>query len=312
MLFRFGLFLGRVLSLSQLQLAGRALGRVAFLLFRKDRGIILKQLNFVYPDLNSRQRENWCLECFKHFGQLFFEFLGMEKIDADWESLLEVENEQALKAALDQKRGVLLLGLHQGNWELLPLYAKRTGIAMNAASTNVPESRINELILQRRENPFMSIIRRGDPGAVRKLLACLKNQQVLVLINDQDTNVPSTWAPFFGIPAKTPVGVSTLALKTGALIVSYTVLRQERGRFKLSFESLGPFRTAKPAGAKDVFMLSLILNRHLDQLVRRAPQQWAWFHRRWRHRSTREEALQMREWEAEFDRFGWTNRIDAS
>ena len=93
------------------------------------------------------------------------------------------------------------MALHQGNWELISLFAKHAQIKMNAVTTNFPESRVNEKLLERRGNPWMSIIRRGEPGTVSKLLSSLRNREVLILAIDQDTNVPSNWVPFFGMPA---------------------------------------------------------------------------------------------------------------
>ena len=119
------------------------------------------QLGKIHPELSPAQRESWCRECFSHFGQLLTEFLGMQKIEELWPHCLDIENEEILQEALAQKKGVLLMALHQGNWELISLYAKHARIKMNATTANFPEARVNEKLLQRRENQWMSIIRRG-------------------------------------------------------------------------------------------------------------------------------------------------------
>ena len=291
-----GLWLAERCSLERLQFLGGMLGQFVHVLLYKERGIVLFQLEQVFPELSPEERRVWCRECFGHFGQLLMEFLGMQRIDEIWPDCCEIENEELLRQALKRGKGVLLMALHQGNWELISLYAKHAGITMHAATTNVPEARINERMLKRRENQYMRIIRRGESGAVRKLLNCLKHQQVLVLANDQDTNVPSNWVPFFGIPAKTPVGLATMALKTGAPILSYVILRQDGGRFKLIFDSVGSFGP-NAAGPGEVYSLNKELNRHLEFMIRREPKQWAWFHRRWRHRPGPEEFRQIKQLE---------------
>ena len=296
-IFCFGLFLGKVISLTQLQKLGRGFGSLAFLVLRKDRGIVEKQLELIFPEIDAEKRRQWTQECFGHFGQMLFEFLSLPQIFHNEANLLQVENDEALKNAIKAGKGVILLAMHTGNWELISAYAHRTGLKMSASTTNFPDPRINKLIENQREHVNMSILRRGSPGSIKKLLRCLRNKEVLVLAIDQDTNVLSTWAPFFGIPAKTPVGAAVFALKTGAKVVSYNVIRQADGTFKMTFETLGSFVRQRPEMEQDVYAVTRKLNLHLERRIREKPEQWAWFHRRWRHRPSEEEQQKMEELE---------------
>ena len=295
--FRFGLYLGKKLSISQLQKLGLGIGNFAYHVLRKDRGIVIKQLKLIFPELNDAKREQWTRECFQHFGQMLFEFLCLPQIINDQENLISVENEDALMNAVNAGKGVILLGMHMGNWELITAYAKRTGLFMTAATANFPDQRINQLMISQRKLENMEIMPRGTGMSSRKLFRCLKNKNILILIIDQDTNVPSTWVPFFGIPSKTPVGASVFALKTGASVVSYNVIRENDGTFRLKFETLGIFGRNHPSMEQDVYSVTRKINQHLEQRIRENPQQWAWFHRRWRHRPSAEELKKMEELE---------------
>ena len=295
--FRFGLFLGKKLSLLQLQKIGRGVGSVGYKVLRKDRGIIEKQLELIFPELDAAKRKQWTQDCFTHFGQMLFEFLSLPQILRNEADLLEVENEEVLTKAIQAEKGVILLAMHSGNWELISAYAKRSGLKMKAATTNFPDPRINELIESQREHGNMEILRRGTSTAIRKLLSCLREKEVLVLAIDQDTNVLSTWVPFFGIPAKTPIGAAVFALKTGASVISYNVIRLPNGTFRMRFETLGNFVRQHPEMEQDVYSVTRKMNLHLEQRIRENPPQWAWFHRRWRHRPAEEELKRMKEME---------------
>ena len=295
--FRFGLFLGKNLSLPRLQKMGREVGSFAYKVLRKDRGIVEKQLELIFPELDAAQRKQWTQACFAHFGQMLFEFLSLPQILRDEADLLEVENEEALTKAIQADKGVILLAMHSGNWELISAYAKRSGLKMKAATTNFPDPRINELIESQREHGNMEILRRGTSSSIRKLLSCLREKEVLILAIDQDTNVLSTWVPFFGIPAKTPVGAAVFALKTGASVLSYNVIRQPNGTFRMRFDTLGNFVRQHPKMEQDVYSVTRKMNLHLEKRIREKPQQWAWFHRRWRHRPAEEELKRMNELE---------------
>ena len=291
--FRFGLFLGKILTLSNLQKMGRGVGRFAYFVLLKDRGIIEKQLELIFPELDPFQRKQWTRECFTHFGQMLFEFMSLPQILHDEANLLYVENEDSIKNAIQMGKGVILLAMHSGNWELISAYAKRSGLKMKAATTNFPDPRINELIENQREHENMEILRRGTSSSIRKLLNCLREKEVLVLAIDQDTNVLSTWVPFFGIPAKTPIGASVFAIKTGAPVVSYNVIRQPNGTFRMRFETLGSFVRQHSEMEQDVYSVTKKMNLHLEKRIRENPQQWAWFHRRWRHHPAEEELQKM-------------------
>ncbi len=286
--FQGGLWLGKTLSLEHLQQLGRQVGRVAYRLFPKERGIAQTQLQRLFPeaaDMEVRVRE-----CFEHFGQLIFEFFAIEQIASEASERLVIENEAVLHEALSQERGVILLGMHFGNWELISVYAQLSGIPMSAATTNVPDPRLNEAIRNVRERGPLKLISRGDPQATRKLLRCFQNREVFVLAIDQDTNVPSHWVPFFDMPAKTPLSAASLALRTGAPVVNYLVFREPHGRFRLCFESWGTFsRDPEQSDAQSQFNVSWALNRKMETILREHPTQWAWFHRRWRHQPNAEE-----------------------
>ena len=296
-LFRFGLYLGKKLSISHLQKLGVGIGNFAYYFLRKDRGIVIKQLKLIFPELNNAKREQWTRECFRHFGQMLFEFLCLPQIIHNQDNLIRVENEAALLNAVNTGKGVILLGMHMGNWELITAYAKRTGLFMTAATANFPDKRINQLMINQRKLENLEIMPRGTGMSSRKLFRCLKNKNILILIIDQDTNVPSTWVPFFGIPAKTPIGAAVFALKTGASVVSYNVIRQSDRTFRLKFETLGVFDRNHPSLEKDIYSVTRSINEHLEKRIRENPQQWAWFHRRWRHRPSYEELKKMDELE---------------
>ena len=296
-LFRFGLYLGKKLSIPQLQKLGLMIGNFAYYVLRKDRGIVIKQLKLIFPELNNTEREQWTRECFRHFGQMLFEFLCLPQIISNQENLIEVENEAALMNAVNAGKGVILLGMHMGNWELITAYAKRTGLFMTASTANFPDQRINKLMINQRKHENMEIMPRGTGMSSRKLFRCLKKKNILILIIDQDTNVPSTWIPFFGIPAKTPIGAAVFSIKTGANVVSYNVIRESDGTFRLKFESLGIFGRNNTSMEKDIYSVTRKINEHLEGRIRENPQQWAWFHRRWRHRPSSEELKKMDELE---------------
>ena len=75
-------------------------------------------------------------------------------------------------------------------------------------------------------------------------------------------------------------------------MLSYAILRQPEGRFKLIFEKID-HHPETVSSEDQLFRLNRILNRHLEQMIEREPKQWAWIHRRWRHQPDEQERQDM-------------------
>lgn len=280
-----GHFLGRIIPLAKLQTFGKGIGHLAYFLLKKDRGIAEKQLAMVFPEIKDSERSQWAHECFLNFGQMIFEVLAIDQVIKNVDQYIHVDNPEVLEEALAEGKGVILLGIHAGNWEFIMPYWLKTGHPGTVVSTNFADPRLNEFFRKSRERGNIKVLPRGDPKTMKTILKCFQNKESFFLLIDQDTNVPSMFVPFFGTPAKTPIAASSLALKTGAIVVSFTMFRQPNGTFKLKFYRIGSFKKSKTT-QKDIFDVTLAFNRHIEELIRSDPVQWAWFHRRWRHQPT--------------------------
>jgi KDO2-lipid IV(A) lauroyltransferase len=65
----------------------------------------------------------------------------------------------------------------------------------------------------------VKVILRDRLDTAIKLLRALKRLECLILIIDQDTNVPGVFVDFFGQKAWPPVGLAVMALKSKAGIL---------------------------------------------------------------------------------------------
>ncbi len=282
---RLGAFLGRNLPFHTLQNLGKGLGWLAYRVLKKERSIIEQQLGWVFPDISLQQRDQWTRECFLHFGRLLFEILGMDHLEAEAHQRFVVHGAELLKEGKDAGKGTIVLGLHLGNWEALVPYLMTTEYIAKVAVTPLYDERLNDFFVQLRQRGNIQLIQRGRPEAVRAILKCFKQNEIFFVLIDQDTDVSSMFVPFFGRPAQTPIVASNLALKTGATVLSAAVARREDGRFDVHLERVGQFYVSSPT-QRDIYEVTLKFNQHIEQLIRRYPAQWAWFHRRWRHRPT--------------------------
>ena len=291
---RAGIALGNRLSFELLQFLGKCLGGSAYYLLWKDRGIVEQQLALVFEDIPLTLRKKWTFECFLHFGQMLFEILGVDRWFYQSTQRIKVRGEELLQEGYERGKGTIVLGAHIGNWELLPYYFERNGFSAKVAVTPIYDERLNEFFIKLRQRGGITLIPRGAPQSAREILQCFKKNEIFFVIIDQDTDVSSMFVPFFDIPAQTPIVAASLALKTGALVLSAMVIRLPHGQFEVQIERVGVFEKKK-ANRRDLYDVSLQFNLHLEDIIRRYPSQWAWFHRRWKHRPSQKDLQFLKE-----------------
>ena len=121
-----------------------------------------------------------------------------------------------------------------------------------------------------------------DGDAVRRVPRALKENGAVALLIDQGAvGLASTWVPFFGRMAKTPRGPGVFALRMRAPVIFVAPLRTPEGRFAFGLEEI-PIADTGDRNA-DVDRITADITSALERWVRRAPEQYFWHHRRWKH-----------------------------
>ncbi|MDO9124225.1 MAG: lysophospholipid acyltransferase family protein, partial [Deltaproteobacteria bacterium] len=118
-------------------------------------------------------------------------------------------------------------------------------------------------------------------SSLKKSLNCLRRNEILYLIADEQQRRGGVPIPFFGQVAFTPTGPAILSLKMGAPILPMFILRENGTPKRLV---IGPpieiERTLHLE--KDIETLTAKFTRVIEGAVRQYPGQWSWLNRRWK------------------------------
>jgi len=187
-----------------------------------------------------------------------------------------VEGWAQLDAARAAGRGVILMSPHIGCFEIINLYyaAQHPFTAMYKPPRNPTLARLMQLGRARGQATLVPT----DLSGVRALLAALKRREAIGILPDQvATGGDGVWAPFFGQPAYTPTLAASLQRKTGAAVFFIVAERLRRGRgYRLHVLPLdGELPDDKTAAAA-------CINRHVENIVRRFPEQYMWSYNRYK------------------------------
>jgi KDO2-lipid IV(A) lauroyltransferase len=169
---------------------------------------------------------------------------------------------------------------HIGNWELMGhAVAARYNLSVIAAP--IEPEQVNNMIVDLRAGMGVKTILRGRPGASRELVRVFKENRIMGILIDQDTDVESAFVDFMGRPAWTPTAAASMALKFGAPVIFGYVHRGKDNRHTVIIE--GPLNLIQTGDRdKDIIANTAMLTKMIENAIQKNPEQWVWMHRRWR------------------------------
>jgi KDO2-lipid IV(A) lauroyltransferase len=186
------------------------------------------------------------------------------------------------KAALAKGKGLLFLTSHFGNWELMALAFSlkyRPAYIVVRPLDNPFLDRLIDRIRSRGGNQLVE-----KKGSVRRVLRLLRQGEIVALLMDQNVDwYDGVFVPFFKDIACTNKALTVMALRTGAPVVPVYNVRQPDGRYRVVFEpAIDMVKTGDKT--RDIEENTALLNRIIENYVRRYPEQWFWVHQRWKTR----------------------------
>jgi KDO2-lipid IV(A) lauroyltransferase len=278
---------GAVAALNQLTLrrAGRIgewIGSLGYRPLGIRRAVVERQVRAAFPGLAEPEVLRIARASYAHLGRTSIETAVLpaysrEQVLAMFE---RVEGADVLARARAGGKGVLLVSGHLGNWELAGAFVAASGVPIEAVARGMENPLFDRYITRTRRALGMTVIH--DADAVRRVpRAAREGHAVAMLVDQGAAGLASSWVPFFGRFAKTPRGPAVFALRLGAPVVFATALRQPSGKYVMYYEEV----PVTPTGDReaDVDRIVADYTGTLERWIRRAPEQYFWHHRRWKH-----------------------------
>jgi KDO2-lipid IV(A) lauroyltransferase len=279
--------------------ACRLAGGLAWLLYKLDRRHRLvadDNLRHAFPDLTDPVlRDRRVRDVYRHFCLLLMEIVHLPRClrPKSWRHHLNLRDSPRLVRQLLSGRPLLFVTGHLGNWELGGYVLGLLGIATNAIARKLDNCYLERFLRTFRERTGQKIIYKQ--GEFDKIEAVLASRGVLATLGDQDAGERGLFVDFFGRPASTHKSIALLALEHNVPMVVIGTLRTQAGATPPEGPGVGtplhydvviedvllPEDFAGQANA--VPAITQRFTAALERLVRRAPEQYFWLHRRWKH-----------------------------
>lgn len=257
-------------------------GSLGFYLQRRDHKTTLDNLEACLGDeLSLVERRSVARQVFRNAALTLAESIGMSRW-GKWKGWIEIELDgiENLESALAEGKGVVCPNAHFGNWEVMTAWLCSSGYPGAIVARPFKDPRFEDWITRVRTAFGIRVIQRGQTPL--QMIKTLRQGGILGVMIDMDTRSSrGIFVDFFGKPAYTQVGPFALARRAGSPIVPVLCYREGVNRLRFYF---GPAWKVSDTGEADADIRKAVrkATRDLEDRIRERPEQWAWFHKRWK------------------------------
>lgn len=223
-------------------------------------------------------------DCYAEYGRIVSEIIASDQLLLRGEEHFEVRGLSRLEEAVRGGKGLLLLTGHLGNFIVIGHYLRSLGFPMTFVAKRLANKYVNreiESVYGRHGSTIIPVQGfKNDPQAGIRFYRSLKRGDIVVVLVDQDAGPEGYRSAFFGLPTFLPSGTSRFAYRAGSPVATGFATR-ERGQLVVEIQPPIDYSSAGSPDAAEKIILDEY-SRRLEKKVRTAPEQYFWFHKKWK------------------------------
>ena len=252
-------------------------------IFPLRKEVILKNLHIAFPHLKPAELNKLLINVYRSSAKTLVEVIFFRKFsETEILKLITFENFEIVEKKIEEKRGLILLTAHYGNWELGAL----------AVGLQVKGSKLNVLVKQQR-NPYVTEwlnemrTRFGNlavplGASVRNIYKVLQQRGVVGVVGDQRGPKDGLRVKFFNRDTAVYPGTAAIALKLNVPIVFAITVRDDKDKYIMYFEELN-YDDVEGSLEEKIQQINQRYMRKLESYIEKHPEQWFWMHNIWKY-----------------------------
>jgi len=244
-------------------------------------------LLIAFPEKTQAERDAIALGMWRHLLLMVMEIAhAPRKVKrTTWRQFSSIPSmKEMLVRQIDERPTVIISG-HLGNFEMGGFL-----LALHGFPTHTVARPLDNLYLDRFVNRFRGSTGQymlPKQGSGEQIAEVLNRGGTLALLGDQHAGQGACWVDFFGKPASTHKAVSIFTLGSLAPTAVSAALRRNGKPLVIDMkvaDIVDPKAPDFPHGS--IPLLTQWYTQHLEALIRSAPEQYWWVHRRWKGQPT--------------------------
>ena len=250
---------------------GIRLGRFAYDHLRIRQRKALEQLRKGFPRRTETYYNAILKQTYEHFGKVILDTIHLESLDLD--RFVTVMGKDSLPPP-ESKEGMILLTGHFGNWEIFPVWFSRNGYNFTSVIRRQKNKGANRFFVEWRSKMAETPLYAG--ASSHDMMKVISEGGILGLAADQDARKSGVFVNFLGRPASAFRGPAVFHLKTGAPLILAFCRMDRQSQYHITFERL------QVNNDDTVETITQKVASKLEEAVLDHPEQYFWFHRRWK------------------------------
>ena len=218
---------------------------------------------------------------YEHFCTVLIEIMHMPRRFHlhNYKQSTVLRNSQQMIGVLFSGRPVLFVTGHFGNWEMAGYALGLFGFHTHAIARPLDNPYLDQFLRNFRERTGQKLLaKHGDLENMEKLL---QDGGMLATLADQDAGQRGLFVDFFGRPASTHKAVALMAIQYNVPMMVIATFRIDGKYHVCPIDVIDPADYEKSPDA--IRAITQRFTTGLETLIRQAPEQYFWVHRRWKH-----------------------------
>ncbi len=212
-----------------------------------------------------------------NYGRILAEYPYLKKFKKNiFKNYIEIDGKEHLEEIRKNNKRVVFISGHFNNFELMAMQIENSGIELAAIYRPLNNLFLNSIMEKIRLNDICkNQIKKGKSGT-RELLEFFKKGTSIALMIDQRVS-EGIKIDLFGAPASTTTIPAQLVKKYNCDVVPIYIERKNNFYFKMYVDKPISF-----AENDSIEYISVFLNKLLEKMIIKNPDQWIWTHDRWK------------------------------
>jgi phosphatidylinositol dimannoside acyltransferase len=257
-------------------------GDVLFALRGEQRRMVTANLARVLDagDDDQALLDHWARRSFRAYARYWVEGARLGRTSPiEVEERTFVQGLEYLAEGVASGQGVIMALPHIGSWEYGGAFLATQNLPMTSVAERIEPPELFDFFVEQRAAMGLTIVPL-DASSGSSVMATLREGKLVGLLCDRDVAGNGIEVEFFGEPTTMPAGPATLALRTGARLVTGAVYSGPGRDHRAIVEP--PLDTTRQGSLrKDVARLTQEIATRFEGLIRRAPEQWHVFQPLW-------------------------------
>lgn len=261
-----------------------SLARLIHRVDRRHRQVALDNLRHAFPGrYTEAELADMVRSVYLHLCTLLVEIVHLPRRmhPNTWRRHLDIRDGRLVVDCLLSGRPLMMVTGHFGNWELASYSLGLLGFPTHAVARPLDNPFLDRYLRRFRECTGQKIL--AKKGDFDQMEGILRRGGVLGTLADQDAGQRGLFVEFFGRPASTHKAIALLVLehKVPLMVIGTRKVAEPMRYQAVVTDVIYPEQYEGQPDA--VRAITQRFTTALEQLVRMAPEQYFWLHRRWKH-----------------------------